>query len=140
MDNNLGINIKYGITEMPKVAKPLKRVEKYWGYMETLFNFEGCTTKRIFMKKGSQSSLEFHCQKKEVYYIESGILKVGVRIGRGENKSVLAEQGEIFHIKPGLMHMRMALTDCVIIEVSTKDEDSDSHIVADGRTYIHKEN
>jgi len=29
--------------------------------------------------------------------------------------------------------------DCVIIEVSTKDEDSDSHIVEDGKVYVHKE-
>lgn len=139
MDSKLGTNISYGITEIPQVFKPLKRVDKYWGYMDTLFDFENCTVKRIFMKKGSQSSLEFHCKKKEVYYIESGVLKVGLRVGRGQNRSVTVSEGEIFRIDPGLMHMRIALEDCVIIEISTIDDDSDSHIVEDGTKYIHKE-
>jgi hypothetical protein len=45
-----------------------------------------------------------------------------------------------YHIEPGLMHMRMALEDTVIIELSTTDDDSDSHIVEDGKTYKFVEN
>jgi len=37
------------------------------------------------------------------------------------------------------MHMRIAKTDVVIIETSTKDDDGDSHIVEDGRSYKHEE-
>ena len=37
------------------------------------------------------------------------------------------------------MHMRMALEDTVIIEFSTLDDDSDSHIVEDGKKYVHVE-
>ena len=37
------------------------------------------------------------------------------------------------------MHMRIALEDTVIIEVSTKDSDSDSHLVEDGKKYKFKE-
>jgi len=33
------------------------------------------------------------------------------------------------------MHMRMAIEDTIIIEVSTTDDDNDSHIVEDGKTY-----
>jgi len=139
MDNKTGTNIKYGITQIPDVCKPIERIDKYWGYMDTLFDFENCTVKRIFMRKGCQSSLEFHCIKREVYYVESGILKIGLRVGRAENKSVTLSEGEIFHIEPGLMHMRIAVTDCIIVEISTKDNNSDSHIVEDGTKYIHKE-
>ena len=74
-----------------------------------------------------------------MYFIETGKLKVGLRVGRAQNTSLTLEAGEIFHINPGLMHMRMALEDTVIIEVSTKDNDSDSHIVEDGTKYQHKE-
>ena len=35
--------------------------------------------------------------------------------------------------------MRIAEEDVVIIEVSTKDDDGDSHLVEDGQTYTHKE-
>ena len=60
---------------------------------------------------------------------------MGLRIGRGKNTSVTLNEGDIFHIQPGLMHMRIALLDTVIIEASTADDDADSHIVEDGKTY-----
>ena len=139
MANNTGTDISYGITNLPEVSQPLKHVDKYWGNMSTLFEGPDYTVKRIFMKADTQSSMEYHIKKKESYYIESGTLKVGVRIGRAKNRSIILNEGDIFHIPPGLMHMRIAETDCVIIEVSTKDDDGDSHIVEDGRYYTHKE-
>ncbi len=135
--DKMGTDIKYGRQDIPPVSKPVKHVEKYWGHMITIFEDDVHTVKRIFMKAGSQSSMEFHLKKKEMYFIESGQLEVGVRIGRAQNKSVLLNKGDIFHIDPGLMHMRIAPEDVVIIEVSTKDDDSDSHIVEDGRKYKH---
>ena len=137
MDNNK--EISYGIQQLPPVTTPLKEVEKYWGNMQTLFEGDNYTVKRIFMNKGTQSSLEYHIKKKESYYIERGKLKVGVRIGRAENKSITLREGDIFHIPVGLMHMRIAEEDVTIIEVSTKDDDTDSHLVEDGKTYRHIE-
>ena len=134
-----GTDIKYGRQELPSVTEPVKFVEKYWGNMTTIFEDDVRSVKRIFMKAGTQSSMEFHLRKKEMYYIESGELKVGVRIGRAKNKSVTLKKGDVFHIEPGLMHMRIAPVDCVIIEVSTKDDDGDSHIVHDGLLYTHLE-
>jgi len=139
MDNNKGTNIAYGIQEVSPVYKPIKHIEKYWGCMHTLFENDLYTVKRIFMKKDSQSSMEYHVKKRETYYIEKGTLKVGIRIGRAKNKSFIMEKGDLFDIEPGLMHMRIALEDTVIIEHSTKDNDGDSHIVEDGRYYVHKE-
>jgi len=133
----MGNEIKYGRQELPPVTGPIKEVEKYWGGMKTLFENDQYTVKRIFMRQNTQSSMEYHVQKKEAYYIESGKLKIGTRIGRGQNTSFVLEQGEIFHIPLGFMHMRMALEDTVIIEFSTLDDDGDSHIVEDGRTYKH---
>jgi|TARA_R110001592_G_C12706924_1_gene707390 mannose-6-phosphate isomerase len=141
MDNSKkGTDIAYGIVSVPDKTKPADVVEKYWGNMFAIFENDNFCVKRIFMKKDSQSSLEYHVKKKEMYFIESGTLKVGLRVGRAKNTSLILEKGEIFHINPGLMHMRMALEDTVIIEVSTKDDDSDSHIVEDGTKYTHKEN
>ena len=137
MDNKA--EISYGIQELPPIVKPIKSVEKYWGRMDTLFEGEDFTVKRIFMRAGSQSSLEYHVRKEESYYIESGVLKVGLRLGRAENKSITLHKGDIFHIPVGLMHMRMAIEDVVIVEISTKDDDSDSHIVEDGKLYTHVE-
>jgi len=134
-----GTDIKYGRQELPVISPPVKRIDKYWGDMTTIFEDDIHSVKRIFMKAGTQSSMEFHLKKKEMYYIERGELKVGIRIGRAKNKSIILRQGDVFHIEPGLMHMRMANSDCVIIEVSTKDDDTDSHIVEDGLLYVHKD-
>ena len=131
---------KYGITKVPEIEKPVKTEDKYWGSMVTIFDRLGVSVKRIYMKKNTQSSMEFHIHKRESYYIEKGELKLGLRVGRGENTSVTLQAGEVYHIEPGLTHMRMALQDTVIIELSTTDDDSDSHIVEDGKTYKFVEN
>tara|TARA_A100001391_G_scaffold82519_1_gene53903 strand:- start:76 stop:489 length:414 start_codon:yes stop_codon:yes gene_type:complete len=136
MDNK---NIKYGRQSLPPIDSVVKSVEKYWGDMKTLFENDQYTVKRIFMKKNTQSSMEYHVKKKESYYIEKGKLKIGTRIGRAKNTSLILNQGDVFHIPVGFMHMRIALEDTVIIEFSTLDDDADSHIVEDGKTYIHKE-
>jgi len=136
MDNE----IQYGRSELPKIEKVVKRVEKYWGNMKTLFENDLYTVKRIFMKKDTQSSMEYHVKKEESYYIESGKLRLGTRIGRAKNNSIVLQEGDIFHIPVGFMHMRMAMEDTVIIEFSTLDDDSDSHIVEDGKTYKHIDN
>jgi len=129
--------IKYGRQELPPICPVIKEVKKYWGNMKTLFENDQYSVKRIFMEKGTQSSMEYHIKKQESYYIEYGRLRVGTRIGRAKNTSLILEQGDVFHIPTGFMHMRIALEDTVIIEFSTLDDDTDSHIVEDGKTYKH---
>ena len=43
------------------------------------------------MRKGSQSSLEYHVTKDE-FIIFMAMLKLGSRIGRGENTSIILDQ------------------------------------------------
>lgn len=133
MDNN------YGRKELPPILKCQETREKYWGYITTIFASNDFTLKEVFMKKDTQSSMEYHVRKDEYYYIQSGKLKVGMRIGRAKNKSLILETGDVVHIPPGLMHMRIALEDTVVIEWSNKDDDEDSNIVEDGKTYLFKE-
>ena len=134
MDNN------YGRQDIPKVISSGEKLNKYWGYITTIFASDDFTLKEVFMKANTQSSMEYHIKKDEFYYIQSGKLKVGMRIGRAKNKSVILKKGDVFHITPGLMHMRIALEDTVIIEWSNKDEDTDSNIVEDGKIYKFVEN
>jgi len=110
--------------------------QKYWGRIETILS-DDVAAKRIFVEKGGQSSLEYHVEKRESYYIHSGLLKVGLRIGRAENYSIVMTAGDSYDVRPGVMHMRMGLEDTVIIEVSTRDNDADSYLVEDGQSYIH---
>lgn len=122
---------------LPHVGQPTTDVrEKYWGRIETLLGGD-IAAKRIFVRKGGQSSLEYHVEKSESYYIHSGLLRVGLRIGRAENRSIVMMAGQSYDVRPGVMHMRMGLEDTVILEVSTRDSDSDSYLVEDGQTYRH---
>ena len=128
-DNN------YGRQEIPPIRKVVENREKYWGKITTIIAEEDFTLKEIFMKGGTQSSMEYHVKKDENYYIQSGKLKLGMRIGRAKNKSIILQKGDVFHIEPGIMHMRIALEDTVIIEWSNRDDDADSNIVEDGKIY-----
>jgi mannose-6-phosphate isomerase-like protein (cupin superfamily) len=110
--------------------------EKYWGRIETILS-DDVAAKRIFVRAGDQSSLEYHVEKSESYYLHSGSLRLGLRIGRAENHSIVMGAGESYDVRPGVMHMRIGLEDTVIIEVSTRDSDSDSYLVEDGQTYRH---
>jgi mannose-6-phosphate isomerase-like protein (cupin superfamily) len=124
-------------SELPHLDNPTTDVrEKYWGRIETIMS-EDVAAKRIFVQKGGRGSLEFHVEKRETYYIHSGLVKVGLRIGRAENHSIVMSPGESYDVRPGVMHLREGLEDTVIIEVSTRDSDSDSYLVEDGQTYRH---
>jgi len=114
-------------------------LEKYWGKIETIASNKYLAAKRILKNANCQSSLEYHLNKKEAYIIQSGKIKVGLRVGRAENNSILLEPGDVFVIPPGVMHMRIGVENAVIIEISTKDDDSDSKLVEDGKTYVHRE-
>jgi mannose-6-phosphate isomerase-like protein (cupin superfamily) len=113
--------------------------EKYWGKIESIISGNNYAGKKIFMNVGTQSSLEYHLYKKEGYILQSGKLKVGLRVGRAENRSVILYPGDTYVINPGTMHMRIALEPSIIIEISTADDDKDSNLVEDGKTYVHKE-
>ncbi len=118
--------------------KPFDYREKYWGNIQTIVSGD-YVGKRIFVNKGKNASLEFHCQKIESYYIHSGKLLLRLRAGRGEDRFFNLEEGKTAFTSPGLMHQRGGLEDTVIIEISTRDSDSDSFLVEDGEK-IHMPN
>jgi mannose-6-phosphate isomerase-like protein (cupin superfamily) len=113
------------------IAAPIDFRDKYWGNIQTMVNAE-YTGKRLFFRKGQHSSLHFHCNKTETYFIHSGELFLRLRAGRGEDRFFALRQGDTLLIPPGLMHQDGGAADTVIIEISTHDEDSDSFIVEDG--------
>ena len=126
---------RYGRQDIPNKIAAGGIEEKYWGSIQTIYADDEFTLKEIFMKAGTQSSMEYHLRKDEKYYIQSGKLRLGLRIGRAQNKSIILSKGDVYHVPPGLMHMRMAIEDTTIIEWSNRDDDRDSNIVEDGKTY-----
>lgn len=113
--------------------------ETYWGYEESVHTSTKLALKRMYMRAGTQSSMELHVRKHEVYFLQSGTLKLGLREGRGINRSVMLKEGDTYEIPPGTPHMRMAVTDCVILEACSYDDLQDTVILFDGKTYKFEE-
>jgi mannose-6-phosphate isomerase-like protein (cupin superfamily) len=111
---------------------------KYWGQIVNLFSNSKGAAKIIIMKKNSQSSMEFHINKLESYYISSGHIDLGIRYGRARNSIIKLKKNNTFFMKPGTMHMRMSKSNSKILEMCTKDYDNDSIIVHDGKNYKFK--
>ncbi len=113
--------------------------KKYWGYVKNIFNQNNSCAKEIYMKKNTQSSMEFHIKKEESYFIYEGELDIGLRYSRAKQKITKLKKNNVFKMLPGTMHMRMAKKDTIILEMSNNDDDSDSIIVHDGKKYNFKE-
>tara|TARA_B110000977_G_C11088756_1_gene495881 strand:+ start:3601 stop:4308 length:708 start_codon:yes stop_codon:yes gene_type:complete len=137
--NNLRLSVlkekdNQTITKIKKLHNKEFQI-KYWGNMTTLLRNKKGSIKVINMLKSSQSSMEFHINKKESYFICSGKLRLGLRYARAKQKSVFLNNNNSFLMKPGTMHMRIAIKDTSILEMSSKDADNDSIIVEDGLKY-----
>jgi len=105
---------------MPAIAP--RRVEKPWGY-ELIWAHTGRYVGKILhIKQGHQLSLQYHNQKDETIYVQSGRLLFIVGEGSDLVEKELAA-GTSFHIPPLTRHRMVALTDCDILEASTPELD-----------------
>ncbi|MBI2042694.1 MAG: hypothetical protein HYT21_03055 [Candidatus Nealsonbacteria bacterium] len=103
--------------------------DQYWAdILWTMVN-RAYAGKKIFFKKGNNSSFHFHCQKKETYFVHSGKLLLRFRAGKGEDKYLAVDPGQAADIPPGLIHQAGGLEDTVVIEISTRDYDNDAFLV-----------
>lgn len=118
----------------------IKTKKKYWGAIYDIIQNKSGAIKIIEMKANTQSSMEFHIIKKENYFLENGLMNLGIRHSRGINGVIKLKKNNSFLMKPGTMHMRMAKKKCKIVEMSTRDYDNDSIIVHDGKKYKFKIN
>lgn len=90
-----------------------------WG-KETLIHLaEGkWSMKKLFIKAGSKGGLQYHRLKNEASYIVHGRLIVRYYSGEEIIEKELSE-GDSIHFPPNCIHQEEAITDCLLIEVST---------------------
>jgi mannose-6-phosphate isomerase len=74
----------------------------------------------LFVGAGHSLSLQYHNEKDESWYVQSGRAKL--ELGRSGdpmlNEQVIAA-GDAFHYRPGTVHRVTAIEDTTILEVST---------------------
>jgi len=105
---------------LDRFAFEARRVEKPWGWELIWANADAYVGKVLFVRTGESLSLQFHREKDESWYVQSG----RARIELGDvGQAVLAEEvvgpGAAFHYPPGTVHRVTALEDTTILEVST---------------------
>ena len=101
-------------------AFDVRRIDKPWGY-ELIWALTGdYAGKVLFVRAGHSLSLQFHREKDESWYIQSGRAKL--ELG-SSGDAVLSEEviaaGASFRFRPGTVHRVTALEDTTILEVST---------------------
>jgi mannose-6-phosphate isomerase len=115
--------ISPNLLDLDRFAVDVKRVEKPWGYELVYASTDRYSGKVIFIRAGEQLSLQFHREKYETIYVQSG--RVEFEIG-DPGKPVDTEvvgPGRAFHLPPGTVHRIRALEDTVLLEVSTPQLD-----------------
>jgi mannose-6-phosphate isomerase-like protein (cupin superfamily) len=98
----------------------MERVDKPWGYELRFIRTERYAGKLLFIKAGSQLSLQYHELKDEAFLVHEGTLELV--LGKGEEQRIeTLGSGEYKHIPPGTIHRFRAVTDCTLFEVSTPE-------------------
>ena len=101
-------------------AVDVRRVDKPWGYELIWALTDTYCGKVLFVKAGHALSLQFHRQKDEAWYVQSGRAKLELgRAGEGVLKEEVIAAGSAFHYRPGTVHRVTAIDDTTILEVST---------------------
>jgi mannose-6-phosphate isomerase-like protein (cupin superfamily) len=100
----------------------VERVDKPWGYEIRFAHTERYAGKVLFIRAGSQLSLQYHERKDEAFLVQSGTLELV--LGRGADQRVeRVGPGASRRIVPGTIHRFRAVTDCTLFEVSTPELD-----------------
>ena len=117
----------------------IKFVPKGWGFEKWIVNKEEYCGKLLYFVKGKRCSWHYHKLKDEVFYIQSGKIKViysdDDQMYDGDilvANSVILGPGDNFHVYRGLRHQMIALEDTELFEFSTQHFDEDSYRIIKG--------
>ena len=105
-------------------AFPARRVEKPWGYELIWAHADAYVGKILFVRAGESLSLQFHREKDESWFVDSGRAELELGdAGPGPLNTEVIGPGSCFHFTPGTVHRVRALEDTRIFEVSTPQLD-----------------
>jgi mannose-6-phosphate isomerase-like protein (cupin superfamily) len=97
-----------------------RRVEKPWGWELIWADTEAYVGKILFVREGQSLSLQYHVQKDESWYVESGRARVELgNTGDAVLDEAVISPGDAFRFRPGTVHRVTSLEDTTILEVST---------------------
>jgi mannose-6-phosphate isomerase-like protein (cupin superfamily) len=98
----------------------IEQVDKPWGYELRFARTDRYAGKVLFIKAGSQLSLQYHEEKDEAFLVQSGQLELVLGQGKKEKVETLGAN-DAWHVTPRTVHRFRAVTDCLLFEVSTPE-------------------
>ena len=100
--------------------QPVSVGPRDWGEEILLVHAPGLyTLKKLILKAGKKGGLQFHRKKDEATYIVSGSLLVRYEDEESNLVEKVLGQGDSLHFPCGAVHQEEAISDVVMIEVST---------------------
>lgn len=97
-----------------------RRVDKPWGWELIWAETEHYVGKILFVRAGQSLSLQFHNEKDESWYVQSGRAEIELgEPGAAVLNNEIVAGGACFRYEPGTVHRIRALQDTTILEVST---------------------
>jgi len=99
--------------------KEIQRVEKPWGYELIWAKTGDYVGKILHINQGHKLSLQYHQEKEETIFVQSGKMNFVFENETGVLEEILLLPGEAHHIPPGKKHRMIAIEDCDVFEVST---------------------
>lgn len=103
---------------MKELFNQTTTVTKPWGFELIWAKTSNYVGKILHIKSHHKLSRQFHEEKEETLHLLSGQLIL--ELGATDNLFVkTVDPGETFHLPPKTIHRMIAVTDCVLLEVST---------------------
>jgi mannose-6-phosphate isomerase len=97
-----------------------RHVDKPWGWELIWADTDLYVGKVLFVRAGHSLSLQFHNEKDESWYVQSGRAQLELgEAGQGALSTEIIAEGAAFRYVPGTVHRVTALEDTTILEVST---------------------
>ena len=102
-----------------------KVVSKGWGEERWLVHGDApFVFKLIRLRAGMRTSLQFHREKEEANLLLEGRAELVFETdSAGSLERRALEPGDVVHVRPGAMHRLEAVSDVVVLEVSTPEVD-----------------
>jgi mannose-6-phosphate isomerase len=91
-----------------------RTIQKPWGREVWFAHTHLYAGKMLYVNAGEQLSVQYHQVKDEASYVLSGTIRV-----TWSDESIVLKAGDAWRIIPGIVHSLEAVTDAVIVEVST---------------------
>ena len=101
----------------------MRKLNKPWGEERWLELNDKYCYKRLFVKAGHKLSLQYHKQKVETNFIVEGEAEVWLGKENGEIEKIKMSAGEFYTVPSMQIHRVIAITNIVLLEVSSPEVD-----------------